>query len=331
LGLSIDTTETADAETWDEVWRRCSFATYFHSREWAELWSEYTDRRLRPAARLAVFSDGASAVLPVSEERHRRSRLVRTLSSPMGTYGGWIAADELGPDHRALLTEHLANGHRDLFWRVNPFDPLAPPETEIGRHVDEVTQAVPLSDGFEAVLKAWSKGHRSAARKAKREGVTTEVARDPDDWRAFSEVYAGTVRRWGAGATSSYGARLFEILAGRDNSRVRLWLARYQRAVIAGALCLYSPGHVAYWLGGAAEEYFHLRPVHLLMHDAIEDACRQGLVWFDMNPSGGLEGVMAFKKGFGTVKLKAPVVARRSARARVIAAIGRALGPLRRR
>ena len=55
-------------------------------------------------------------------------------------------------------------------------------------------------------------------------------------------------------------------------------------------------------------DYFHLRPVNLLMCEIIKHSCDRGYSWFDFNPSGGHEGVTAFKKSFGAEALPCPVV-----------------------
>ena len=109
-----------------------------------------------------------------------------------------------------------------------------------------------------------------------------------------------------------------------------LWLARAQGKVVAGALCLHARRHVAYWHGAALEEFFPLRPVHLLMRESMRDAARRGRNWYDFNPSGGLPGVARFKRGFGARPLRVPVVRMRSRRARAAARtrqwLGRGLG-----
>jgi lipid II:glycine glycyltransferase (peptidoglycan interpeptide bridge formation enzyme) len=85
-------------------------------------------------------------------------------------------------------------------------------------------------------------------------------------------------------------------------------LAKYEDRSIAGALCFYTKNHVVYWHGAAYSDYFELRPVNLLMYEAIKDACENGYSWFDFNPSGGHEGVKAFKKSFGPTALRSDVV-----------------------
>lgn len=317
MALSITNWAPAPSESWDRAWASCAYSTYFHSREWAEIWREYTSGKSEAAARLVTFSDGRTAVLPMSCEHRSRGLPRRYMSSPAGTFGGWISEDELGDVHRAELARYLAREVRDLVWRVNPYDEVDYLGIVERLRTDE-TQALELAVGFEAVLKGWTKGHRSAANKARREGVKVSLAHTSDDWRVFQAIYADSVRRWGDRASSVYTPHLFDVLRRRQGPALRLWLAHRDGTAIAGAICLYSPNHVAYWLGGATESQLSHRPVHLLLQEAIADACAEGRRWFDFNPSGGHQGVDAFKKGFGTVRLASPVIVTTSLRSRVV-------------
>lgn len=147
-------------------------------------------------------------------------------------------------------------------------------------------------------------------KQARRGGVTVRLADGVDDWRAYYGAYEDSVRRWGDSTSTVYRWPLFERLAQSDSGSVRLWLAVHGGQVVAGSLCFYAKRHVVYWHGAAHSESFKMRPVNLLIYEAVREACAEGYRWFDFNPSGGLEGVRAFKKSFGTVELACPVVRR---------------------
>jgi hypothetical protein len=301
-------TRPATPEEWDHAWERCAYATYFHSRAWAELWERYTKGRIRPAPLTVRFADGAAVILPTSRRRVAAGLASIVESSPAGTFGGWISADEVGPAHAQALAAMLVRSRHGLRWRLNPYDPHATALRPRGASNDS-TRALDLTDGFEAVFHRWSKGHRAAVKQARREGLTVRLAQSADDWRSYGRVYDDSVRRWGAAASVVYSARLFELLHETASPHVRLWLAADGERVVAGAICLYARRHVVYWHGAALEDYFAKRPANLLVHAAIEDACQRGLRWFDFNPSGGHEGVEQFKSHFGAKRLDAPVVA----------------------
>lgn len=310
MNLSITTLAPATAEEWDAASRSCGYATFFHFREWSETWSAYTSGKTRPHPLTVTFSDGKRALLPLSSRKALKGLARRFLSSPAGTYGGWISSDDLTPGHARLLVELFTRQLGPLDWRLNPYDLLLREVTVPGAKEDE-THALDLRPGFAAVSAEWSHGQTALARKVRkavREGVTVVAAQSEQDWRDYFDVYEKSLARWAGQATSRYRWGLFEELFHRRSPNQRLWLARRAGQNIAGALCFYSKAHAIYWHGAALEEFFPLRPVNLLMHDAIRDACERGFAWFDFNPSGEHEGVKAFKKSFGAQALPSPVV-----------------------
>lgn len=317
MSIALMSVRPAKEEEWASIWEQCDYATYFHSPEWARIWQVYTEGRVRSNSKLVTFSDGKTALLPLSCKEIYKGLVTKNLSSPAGTFGGWISTDDLEIAHATCLGAYMTKELGDLVWRANPYDRFA---SEIGASIGtkDVTHALELSTDFEAILKGWKEGHRRAARKARREGVTVRSASTLEDWRAYYEVYEDSLRRWGNTASSIYGWKIFNEMFRQRSSKIRLWLSLYEEKLVAGALCVYSKRHVAYWHGAALEDYFHLRPVNLLMYEAIKDACDRGYAWFDFNPSGEHEGVRVFKRKFGARELECPVVSTETRRTRLI-------------
>lgn len=302
MDIPIARVTPGGAEEWDALWPACPHATYFQSREWAGIWSAYTGGRVRPHPLQVTFADGRSAFLPLSVRLRHGGWSRRYLLCPGGTYGGWLSRDPLTPDHAAALARWLTRELGELEWRLHPFDPLLRGLSVPGADGDE-THALDLSAGFAGVVRG-----RSKANKAARAGVTIGTAGDEGDWRAYFALYEESLRRWGDAASSRYRWELFDGIRRCPSPHVRLWLARLDGAVIAGALCFYAARHAVYWHGAAGQAHFELRPVNLLMQEAVRDACDRGLAWFDFNPSGGHEGVRQFKLSLGGQPLPAPVV-----------------------
>lgn len=308
MTLDIRHVQRATARDWDSHWEACEHATYFHSREWAEIWHAATRGKVRPEPQLVTFSDATTALLPLCSTS-TLGNLARTyLSGHVATVGGWISDDPLGPEHASLLAEALTRRFGNVVWKLNPFDPLTEPFRAQANEPDE-TDVLDLAPGFEAVHRGWTKGHRSAVTKARRLGVTVRTASTLDDWRAYHAVFEDSVRRWGKDAILVHGVELFEEMGRRHSPNVRLWLAHHEGELVAGALCLYAPRHVAYWHGAALQRHFPLRPVNLLLYEAIRHACEQPhLAWFDLGSSGPLEGVRSFKRSFGPQALPCPTL-----------------------
>ncbi len=301
----IAAVRSATPGEWDAIWTGCDHATYFHSRDWAEIWQTYTEGAVRPDPRVIEFSDGMSALLPLSVDH--RGAAPRHLSSPAGCFGGWLSRDTLDERHAALIVGFLTCELGPLAWRVNPHHEQqvrAAPACEDAVH----TRALRLAPGYEEIVKSWSKGHRAAVGQARRAGVSIATAEAPHEWKLYYEVYEESLKRWGDGASSRYEWPLFEAIRERSPSHATLWLARHRGEIAAGALVFYAGTHAVYWHGAAREEDFQARPVNLLLAEAIEDACRRGYEIFDFNPSGGHESVDAFKRRFGSEALPAPMI-----------------------
>ena len=161
-------------------------------------------------------------------------------------------------------------------------------------------------------------------RKARRENVAIELARDLKAWVEYFEIYRDLQQRWGDVVGRPHAWPLFEIMQSRSSPNINLWLARADGRVVAGALCFSFAHHVVYWHGATRSEALRLRAANLLHAHIIQNACASGFWWYDFNPSGALKGVEAFKRSFGTVELGAATIIHENARRRTIEALKRA-------
>lgn len=307
MTLSVVKTWVPSAGEWDDAWRNCPYSTYFHSREWAEIWADYNQGKITPDPLKIALSDGTQIVLPFSKEKILKGLAKRHISSPAGTFGGWLANASLDEPQQKLLMQLIAKRYPDFIWRFNPYEKILHPGG-LGCLTEGETHALDLSIGFEEIYRGWTKGHASAARKARKARVEVCVAETLEDWKNYFRVYEDSLNRWGENTTSAYSWDIFGAVFRRASPNVRLWLAKHDGLMIAGALCFYSPTHVVYWHGAALSSHFELRPVNLLMYEVIKDASERGSKWFDFNPSGRLEGVMAFKRSFGAQAIESNVI-----------------------
>jgi len=315
MDIKISSIAKASDSEWDFIWKDCEYSTYFHSREWAEVWTKYTNGRIQPNPLLITFSDGKKALLPLSSQRILKGLAKQHISSPAGTFGGWISRDELNINHGQLLVNYACQKLGSLIWRLNPYDKIVS-QCEFSKIKSKIkndeTHALNLEGGFDSIYHSWTKGHKSAARKARKAGIIILKADRREHWEKYYATYEDSLQRWGKKATSRYEWKLFEILYDLSSKNIELWLAKYEDKIIAGALCFYSKNHVVYWHGTALSDYFNMRPVNLLMYEVVKDACERNYLWFDFNPSGGHEGVKAFKKSFGAKEMSSNVIYKKS-------------------
>lgn len=262
---------------------------------------------MRPTPILVEFSDGKKALIPFSTQTTWRGLYNHIISSPGGTFGGWIAAVKMDLPHVSLLVDYITERHANLYWRLNPYDDNVF-KAGLTNTIIDATHALNLSGGFDVIYRSWTKGHASAERKARKAGVSVKNGITIVEWKDYYQVYQDSLLRWGDMASSSYKWEIFEEMFQRESPNIKLWLADYEGKVVAGALCFYAKKHVVYWHGAALKQYFNLRPVNLLICEIIKDACEKGYNWFDFNPSGGHAGVSDFKKSFGAMSLPSPVI-----------------------
>ena len=301
---SISVVGPASAAAWDAALEASPHAAFFHSRSWAEIWQAASSNRVRPEPLRIRFCDGASAIVPLCFDAVTGFHV----SSPGGTYGGWLSETTLRKEHAEAVARHLVREYPALTWRLNPINELECASAPAAAREDH-TRVLQLGEGLEALRQRFSKGHRAAVKQARRAGVEVAGASGDAAWAEYERLYQSSLERWGKRATARHAPRLFEELKRREGRNVRLWLARYQDEVVAGAILLQEGRHLSYWHGAARRERFHLRPEHLLLHEAIDQTCQEGLEIFDLGPSAGLAGLEAFKKDFGAVPLPSPVVA----------------------
>jgi hypothetical protein len=298
MALQISQVRPAHSEEWDSFWNHCSYATYFHSREWAEIWSRYKSGSARPSPLFVKFSDGVEALLPLSSIM-ADDAVWGYMSSPDGNYGGWIAVDPISEEHARLLAQFLTTKVGRLYWYLNPYDRVIKDIDVQTEKIDEVHR-ISMSDGFDAVYKGWSSSCRNSQRKAYKSGVVVRCANNIEQWREYYEIYQKCLLHWGDEALSGYDWKIFQELFDRRSRNIKLWLATTADGlIIGGAVIFYSKAHAADWHSVSLRDYSGLNPKNQLLYEIMKDACQLGCRWYDFGQSGWIEGVRRFKETFG--------------------------------
>ncbi|MDP8247766.1 MAG: GNAT family N-acetyltransferase [Candidatus Tritonobacter lacicola] len=284
---------------WTEIVRGCSYATFFHTCEWAKVIEDTFDQ-YKVATKLFVFPDGTEVILPLISSRAGPGGLLKAYRSMVpGVYGNLVSVREISPDKVDRIFKRLLKLNVASISIVdNPFTDYAMPDYFEEKPM--FTQILRLRDGFEPLWKNFTKGHRSSAKKAQKMGVTVNIAGSLEDYREYFRIYQDSVKRWGERATSNYPYRLFKNIYNMQSPGVRLWLAKINGKTISGALVFYHNKHVVWWHGATLGEYFRYCPANLLQTEIIKDSCRRSYEIYDFNPSGGHGGVVKFKRSFGS-------------------------------
>ncbi len=295
------TFEPADRDRWLETARECEYATFFHTPHWHRLGLAALPGS-REASLAGRLPGGERFVFPLVRTGSRFGGLFRILVSGVaGCYGGPIfsgPAGEAGPE-RLLLTVVRRMHAAPLELTGNPFAPF---ELRTGQLRIDFTQLLPLEGSCDELFSRFSSNHRSSIRKGSKIGVRTRIASTDEDYISYYGVYENSLERWGDRATSIYSSGFFrEVrqLAVELPENVKLFLAEYEERVVAGALVFCWNRHAVYWHGAALSDYFSTRAPLVLQAAIIEHLQAAGFEHYDFNPSGGHEGVVRFKEGFG--------------------------------
>lgn len=292
-----------ETSAWLDVARRCEYATFFHTPIWSELVTRAC-QDLQDVTRHVTSQDGVRVVFPLVEVARRLGgRLAIAHSTAFGCYGGLIAdgpVDESAREriHRAALRSGIV----ELELTQNPLAPFPPPLFRAVGVREDFTDVLSLAGGMPSVAARFTSERRREIKKGRESGVRTRVASTLDDYRSYFAAYQDSLHRWGEGVTLRYPWNFFEVchdLATRYPAHVKLWLAEREGKTLGGALNFYWNQHAVGWHSAVYAEALDSSAFAILVADAVEEACDRGFTWFDLNPSGGLEGVAAFKSRFG--------------------------------
>jgi lipid II:glycine glycyltransferase (peptidoglycan interpeptide bridge formation enzyme) len=117
-------------------------------------------------------------------------------------------------------------------------------------------------------------------------------------------VYRDALRRWDVQGRQVIGVpytwRQFEQcyeLSCRQPEVAQLWLAEVDGQIVAGKWIFYWNQHVISWEGANRSAFLGHQPSSVLHIEIMRDAVQRGYAYYDFGPSGGVEGVIAFKDG----------------------------------
>jgi lipid II:glycine glycyltransferase (peptidoglycan interpeptide bridge formation enzyme) len=161
-----------------------------------------------------------------------------------------------------------------------------------------------LNKDPEILRKSFHKSHiQRSIKKAEKSDIHLRKANDILDVKAFYKLQLKTRKKHGVPPQPfSFFINLWKVLYPKK--RMDLYLVEHQRKTIAGMILLKFKNRVCYQYGASDENYLHFRPNHLLMWNAIKDACEEGFEYFDFGKSSvENEGLIEFKRRWGTEEL----------------------------
>jgi hypothetical protein len=276
---------------WEEWALKDSSATFFQTKAWHSLVSPYMAGASAP---LLFESGGNKAVLPLF---HRKRLLWDFYQSPFGTYTALLCPEALPPYFLEEIRLWLGARNVELF-----SSPISRNTVAIGEVSHNATFLIDLEGLPEDFANAWVGSQRRYLRKAQEAGLRVRRAVSPEDVRAYLEIYGKSHARWDKLARGRYEDGLFHAIWGnlKDTESLRFWVTELEGRILGGAVCFYHNKHAVQWHSVVDPERFNLGGNQILLRHSIADAAARGYAYYDLNPSGGLEKVEAFKRDFGS-------------------------------
>lgn len=293
-------------EFWWDVARKCDYATFYHTPIWKELAERSVPGVYRNETFGAILDSGVRVVFPLIST-HRRGPLRWLASTFEGCYGGIIADGPVLPAEVANIYQHVCSL---TTYRFHMHDnPLAPPlpdavTSKLSVLVNETSYAITLDADFATIFARFSRTRRNVYRSGIRKGVQTRVATSLDDYRAYYGCYRDAVDRWGESESYGYGWGFFEQLYAlneRYHDQIKLWLTVVHEQIVGGRFVFYWNQQAAAWSGTAHRDFLAYGVIPVGDTEIIRDAIARGFRYIDFSTCGGIQGMIDYKRRFGTV------------------------------
>jgi len=233
-------------------------------------------------------------------------------------YAPRIGIKGLSDDQIAGIFKELrkiAHQENSVFLRFDPLsDPRSAPalsevegirDSRVVKTIDvqpSITSIINIDRGEEEILNSMHHKTRYNIRLANKKGV--EVAEGKkEDFETFWNIMEATKDRDKFRLHSkNYYSKMLDI------GFIKLYLARFDGKIIAGTIISFFGNMATYIHGASSNEYRNVMAPHALQWQAIKDAKRQGLKYYDLNgiDEAKWPGVTRFKKGFGGVTIAYP-------------------------
>jgi hypothetical protein len=288
--------EKVPQKLWDEILLNARGSTYFHTYEWSKI-IELSFPKYSIATKAFIFEDEVKALLPLVQSNEFLGLRKRGYSMVPGVYGGLISSGNLTFEQMDEIFNEVNNKYSNLTVFGNPYNKDYMPS--YFHKVVNFTHIIDLKDGFEEIWRNYSKGHRYNIKKAKNYGVYVRLGESIEDYIEYYNIYKDSLKRWGKNATSSYDFILFKNIFNLKSKTIKLFLALIDEKIISGALLFYYGNQIVWWHGATLSQFFIYYPSNFLQNEIIKDSIQKGYNYYDFNPSGGHEGVIKFKEGFG--------------------------------
>lgn len=284
------------------------FSPFFQSWDWGEVQIRLGGK----IKRVGLFNDkDLIGIVSISYVYAKRGRYLHLRHGPVllsyeKKYVDFLMeylSQEGRREHASFIRLSPLIGE-DVSAKIFPFPPFR--NAQIHRMDAEVCWVLPLKTTEEEILKQMRKSHRYLIKKSQTMGVTIERTKNVDKMKEFLPLYKKLAQRKHFVAHSGVVEEM-EVFA-KDNTAL-LFLAYYEKKVIAGALIDFVDGMAIYRHSASDEQFRHIPAMYLLQWEVIKEAKKRGMDYYNFwgiapsdKPRHPWQGVTLFKMGFGGEK-----------------------------
>lgn len=302
--IEVGVLTSVNADKWNFLVERNSYATPYHLYEWGEaLSSTYRYQRYHLAI---TQSDNIIGILPLIQIK---SRIFgnRLISLPFCEYGGPLVDVELGSEEIRRVTEALLDAATQLgrtlgAGYVENRGCLMAREFPDVEGYNNFQRYVTFGINLEKELdELWSGLHRSTrygARKARKSGVEIEELEEVRQLKDYYQLYLETQKRHGS---PPHKYALFKNLynALKTKGKIKVLLANYHGKLIAGLIVFHHNKTIFAWNNVCSTQHRRLNPNNLLIWNVIEWGVRKGHRRLDLGRTRTGTTIHVFKRRWG--------------------------------
>lgn len=257
------------------------------------------DLRRVPDQRLAIIVDGRPVWMARVEER-KFPGIGKVAWIPKGPTAA-DPKDAAGPLPREFVSHLKAAGFQLII--TDPYVELdeieAAPGDCIGQNVHTIW--IDLTYGEQAAFTNLDKKWRNGVRRAEKEGVIVKETDMPSDIDQFVSICRDIAKLKSFSFDVEDGL-VEQLIKGTGTAaKARLYVAKKDETVLAGALILIIGTHWHYLWGGTDRNYSQFRAGEAVQWSIILDGIKKGATLYDLEgiDEQSNSGTAAFKKKMG--------------------------------
>lgn len=292
---------------WENFFKKQPKKSFLHSWNWGR----FNQLMGNKIWRIGILDkDELTGIALVIKNQAKRGTF---LLCPHGPYLNWEKKEDF--QHLINYIKDIAHKENCAFIRIAPFI-----ERNNANHLlfsqhnfiyspihthAEYTWNLDLKLSQEELLKNMRKTTRYCIRKAEKEGVKIIKTKNINDLQHYLTLQEETRKRHHFTPFSENYLRN-EFISFLDDDQIVLFLAEYQKKIIAAGIFIYWQNISFYHHGASSSKYPKIPAAYLLQWEAIKEAKKRNCLIHNFwgiaeedKPNHPWQGITLFKKGFG--------------------------------